>query len=398
MPWHLEEIDGEFCVIKDDDGSSEGCHASRSDALKQISALYASEADEDGEEATSGAFVLVPEGVWSGDGRRFEAGTTTWREGDLPMTANFGIPEMGGHGGAVIVGKWVNIRRQGNEIVADPIFDEGSDNGREAKRLVDEGMLRGVSVDAGIDPDGEVLTEEGVTFVGARIIGATLTPHPAFEGAGLIASATSLEMTLDDFTLDEPDELTPLTVTDDGRVFGHVAPADSCHIGSPHRCVTPPKSASEYALFRTGYVKLSDGAEIATGPVTIGGDHADRFASRTDAERHYADVSMAIADVTVVDGKFGPWASGRLRPGVTSEQVHALRASGWSGDWRPYQGGLELIAVHAVNAPGFPIFRAAYIAGKPASLVASVGPPCEDGLVDRIARLEHRERIREMIT
>lgn len=43
MPWHIEKRDNEFCVIKDSDGSSEGCHSTRDAAEKQMSALYASE-------------------------------------------------------------------------------------------------------------------------------------------------------------------------------------------------------------------------------------------------------------------------------------------------------------------------------------------------------------------
>ena len=43
MPWSIRKIDGEFCVIKDDDGENEGCHASRTEAEAQMAALYASE-------------------------------------------------------------------------------------------------------------------------------------------------------------------------------------------------------------------------------------------------------------------------------------------------------------------------------------------------------------------
>lgn len=43
MPWSLEQRDGEWCVIKESDGSSAGCHSSRADAIKQQRALYANE-------------------------------------------------------------------------------------------------------------------------------------------------------------------------------------------------------------------------------------------------------------------------------------------------------------------------------------------------------------------
>ena len=45
MPWHIEKVDSEFCVVKDDDGDVEGCHATKVQAERQMSALYASELD-----------------------------------------------------------------------------------------------------------------------------------------------------------------------------------------------------------------------------------------------------------------------------------------------------------------------------------------------------------------
>lgn len=43
MPWHIEESDGRFCVVKDDGGDNEGCHDSRDEAEAQMRALYANE-------------------------------------------------------------------------------------------------------------------------------------------------------------------------------------------------------------------------------------------------------------------------------------------------------------------------------------------------------------------
>lgn len=43
MPWHVEQREDEWCVIKDADGESEGCHESEEKAKAQMRALYASE-------------------------------------------------------------------------------------------------------------------------------------------------------------------------------------------------------------------------------------------------------------------------------------------------------------------------------------------------------------------
>lgn len=52
MPWHVEQGGGtcgasQWAVIKDDDGSTAGCHASKAEADAQLAALYASERDAD---------------------------------------------------------------------------------------------------------------------------------------------------------------------------------------------------------------------------------------------------------------------------------------------------------------------------------------------------------------
>lgn len=43
MPWHVEKRDDEWCVIKDSDGKSAGCHPTEEKAKAQLRALYASE-------------------------------------------------------------------------------------------------------------------------------------------------------------------------------------------------------------------------------------------------------------------------------------------------------------------------------------------------------------------
>jgi HK97 family phage prohead protease len=59
-PWHIEEQDGKFCVIKDDDGEVEGCHDSREEAEAQMRALYAAEkAEGNSTVATSNSITIT---------------------------------------------------------------------------------------------------------------------------------------------------------------------------------------------------------------------------------------------------------------------------------------------------------------------------------------------------
>jgi len=65
-----------------------------------------------------------------------------------------------------------------------------------------------------------------------------------------------------------------------------------------------------------------------------------------------------VMDVTVGEDRYGIWVAGALRPDVDDLKIRAIKASGVSGDWRPIDNRLELVAICAVNVPGFPIPRA----------------------------------------
>jgi hypothetical protein len=150
------------------------------------------------------------------------------------------------------------------------------------------------------------------------------------------------------------DRVTHLTVTEEGRVFGHLAEWDVCHIGYDGVCVVAPHSESDYAYFASKSVLLDDGTSARTGVISLGGGHAGRGGVRATTD-HYDSTSTAVADVCVGEDEHGIWCAGWVRPGVTDEQVVALRASDVSGDWREVGGGLELVAALAVNVAGLPV-------------------------------------------
>lgn len=189
---------------------------------------------------------------------------------------------------------------------------------------------------------------------------------------------------------------TPITVTRDGRILGHLATWDTCHTGFPDACVTAPRSTTGYALFHVGSVITADGEELAVGKITIGTDHASTRSSVSSqqAMAHYADTGCGVAVVRAGEDEFGIWVAGSLVPEATKEQVAALRSSPLSGDWRRYGANLELIAALAVNTPGFPIPRptartnehaqvaALTAAGCLAPHAATAATPCDGGRVE----------------
>jgi hypothetical protein len=167
---------------------------------------------------------------------------------------------------------------------------------------------------------------------------------------------------------------TALTVTDEGRVFGHVAVWGTCHVGYPGQCVEPPRSPSEYGFFHVGAVRLDDGTRIAVGNLTLGGGHADPKMAWRQAAAHYDRTGFGIATVRAYEDDHGIAVAGWLNPGATPEQIAELERSPLSGDWREIGGELDMIGALAVNSGGFPVPRyATGPAGDRLSLVAAPG-------------------------
>lgn len=364
--------------------------------------------------------VIGMEDTLTGDGRLIETNALAW---ETPIPIRYVKEDVGAHAGAVNVGRILSITRGENgRIEAAGDFDHGSPEGREAARVVGAKIMNGVSMDldsielevrvAGEviaemeaqeeafmkmldgDEDAEVeepereVDDEGRVTVhkmsaddevyvtnSARVRGATIVSIPAFAEANifaaeslpeealqlaLVASAAPVEPPADWFAYPSFDEPTPLTITDDGRVYGHLASWDQCHVADPNGggvCVMAPRSTSNYAYFHTGIVKTSDGAMVPTGSIRFDTQHASLRASADAATAHYDHTGHAGADVHVGEDKHGIWVAGALRPGVTPEQIRTLRASPLSGDWRYINGKLELVGALAVNLPGFPIPR-----------------------------------------
>jgi hypothetical protein len=295
------------------------------------------------------------------------------------------------------------------------IFDVAGENGAEVARLVEDETLRGISVDLAPndftfrDPEtGELLDKDEMTeadweraffgelqiaFTDATVVAATVCPTPAFDhahialaasadggkhvtitssfeiltgsevngegaasvGSAVVASAAPAKPRREWFETQEMPGPTPLTVSDEGRVFGHIALWDSCHVGFGDVCVHPPRSYSNYAYFHVGELETDDGSCVAVGKLMYGGPHAPITYSRTHAAAHYDRDTHVAAYLRATDGAHGIWVAGALHPDADAASV---RANPPSGDWRPVNGRLELIAALAVPVPGFATPRA----------------------------------------
>jgi hypothetical protein len=69
MPWHIStNIEGcsGYAVVKDDDGSVEGCHPTRTAANRQLAALHASEADKSSKKDEDSGDGKKKKSFWGG--------------------------------------------------------------------------------------------------------------------------------------------------------------------------------------------------------------------------------------------------------------------------------------------------------------------------------------------
>lgn len=217
------------------------------------------------------------------------------------------------------------------------------------------------------------------------------------EGEYGLTAAAGRFPPLDLFSDPQFETYTPLMITEvDGfrRLTGHIAPLDVPHRGLPGQ-VYAPRTTSGYREFLLGGTMTAEGVLVPTGPVTIGGGHAATNLNAQAAVEHYDDAGTRAASVTIGEDDFGIWISGVIKDGVADADAYSLLEFPPSGDWRADQfGNLELILIHQVNTPGFPVYRVNQdmASGQVYALVASAdawkGDPVTPFAVDLDGDLE----------
>ncbi len=363
------------------------------------------------------------EGIATGDGREMAPGSLRWQ--NLPLPLRWAPEDFGYHDGAVVVGLIETLERlESGEIWGTGFIDSTTDVGLAAVAGMRKGTLGGVSVDLDdmdveirvkaeiVEESAEMLEallngeapepeepeaddegyikvaeystdDELMLVLDANIRAATLGDVPAFQGAMLrlvedatdtpeaarpaLVAAGALDRPPAEWFADPKlTEPTALTVTEDGRIFGHIAVWGTCHTGFADRCVTPPRSLTNYGWFRTGSLLTAEGTEVAVGGFTLDTGHAGPRLAAAPSVAHYDNTGTRGADLAAGEDAHGIWVAGAVRSHILAdpEKMRALRAAPASGDWRNIGGNLELIGILGVNTPGFPVQR------KPRALVA----------------------------
>jgi hypothetical protein len=330
----------------------------------------------------AGEFVMVilRENELTIDGRMIELGATEWRNPPIPLMMNRINGVEGQHKNSLAAASIVDIWRDGATIYGRGVFSS-DEEGQEARQLIKEGVISRVSADMagtvseGFDVDRpdqvRKLVKKGI------IVAVTALPMSSFNDTQIAVTAAAAPQgwapPSDWFKSPQFEGPTPLTVTADGRIFGHAAIWGTCHVGYKDKCVQPPRSNSGYQYFNTGTVLCADGKKASVGRLTAGTGHAAMEFGAQPAVSHYDDNGWAAGYIHASEDEWGITYAGAVAPTANTDQIVALRAGAVSGDWRTIGFGLEFVGLLAVNMPGFPIPRtqSGFVASAQTSLVAA---------------------------
>lgn len=169
-----------------------------------------------------------------------------------------------------------------------------------------------------------------------------------------------------------------LTITDEGRVYGYLAPGNVPYSGVAGN-FTAPMGAVNYRDWMRGETVVAGGQRVVTGNITMGCGHGDPVTTNHDVVRdHYDNSCSLFAKVAAGENQNGVWVAGALYPGVTGEQVERAMGLSCSGHWLPsltpgYR--YDLLAALLVPVPGFAMARRApSVTMRDGSLAASAVP------------------------
>lgn len=326
----------------------------------------------------------------TGDRRRLLSSGADVR--GLPLTIKFQSQTADwGHVGAEVSGGLFEVTIDpANNLMSGRGFLLDDEFGRRHARLVYTGAMRGNSVDlaevrARLVEDLDS-GEYWIEFHEFKLAATTGVATPAFADAHAVVDELSddelmaswgdpMQPLVVDFgefrvnIIGEPDvELTASTaapfdafyrpesdiphkiiVDAELNAYGHLALWESCWSGEETRCLRPPRPRDNYASFNKPGV-LTERGIVETGPIFAYGGHRPARSAPT-IEQAYGGIENSWCDGRVIEGKHGPWFSGRVRPGTPDDVVYAARASRISGHW--VNGFLK--AIVSVNAEAFDV-------------------------------------------
>jgi hypothetical protein len=198
-----------------------------------------------------------------------------------------------------------------------------------------------------------------LTLINRTGVHMTDIEYPVTAGAGYTITLPDLPKRE---WFDEPDcdPSYQLIVTDEGRVYGYLAPKNVPHRAPAFRGKnhTVRMENVDYSKWLKTRGALTDEGWIAAGPMTMGCGHAPTTGYGTLSDRidHYENTCSIVGKLNIGHNAYGVWVAGALEPDLTPGQLSRIFVSRLSGDWQPHQekqGWKEMIAALVVPNPGY---------------------------------------------
>lgn len=381
---------------------------------------------------------LMPLGVLARDGAQMTATDVKLVDTKLPLAGKWQEKDSPGHEDGFTVAVLETVEVDGDWVVGTGFMlntPESAQAQEQSTLGVTQPSVEFVARESVMtDADGNVLDEMQaeemwwngetiiMTYTTIEMLGFTMVSVPNFRDTSVtfgemverdngeveqeaIAASAALVIPVEPvypeelFSDPHLTELTPIHVTNDGRVIGHAAPWDQCHTGKPGKCKTAYHSFNGYADFHQSHVKLEDGSRLRVGRLTVGGGHAVVGHGMAPAVEHYDNVATCWAKVRAGEDEHGIWVSGVVNPDADPAMVKLALGTPHSGHWERVGGAPELIGIHAVNTPGYPLVKRTEDRFGVTALVASFMPrqarKLDTSILDEVASRAAKQAVTE---
>jgi HK97 family phage prohead protease len=232
------------------------------------------------------------------------------------------------HCSGEVIGRWTNIRREDNRLLADAEFDADDPLGKEVARKVEKGFLKGCS--AGLLVRRMTDTDEGLVATATELMEASIVAVPSDAGAVALYDENRRPVTLEALKLnfhlnshksrimDQKIELTAGTLT----VLGLGAGATAVQIEQAVSGMSAKVASLEAKVSAFEKEKVIALVGRAIAEKKIGADERDTYVSL--AEKDFSGVERILAKmqgVTPVAGALNARGAAAKYEGRTWDEL-----------------------------------------------------------------------------
>jgi hypothetical protein len=252
------------------------------------------------------------------------------------------------------------------------VFRQGKNNFDETKRISQKEVMRKKDYErqptvASVHDCGCETDETAIVVASAEDDSTHTITIPNVPSAHWFSEPTDVELS------------GALTITDEGRLYGLVAPANVTHRSVKTKV---PRNV-DFSRFHKAETIVRGGGRVVTGVITANCGHAltQNYGTLDQRREHYDNSCSVLANVRVGYTRGGDiWVAGALNPGADPAQVAQALGCSLSLDVQPHPdrpGVREFIAAHVVPVPGFPLARSRPSASYSDGVLSAAALPIE---------------------